>query len=225
MKIRIYNDVLNPEFWNADNTLKPEIRNVLHKIAIDFYTDTELTAPIQDIIMLGSSANYNWSQFSDIDVHIVINFTSINSDVDLVTKMVDSLKSNYNKEHSIKIKNHAVELYIQDVNKPNRSSGVFSLVSNQWVRLPRKEKVALNPQEIQHKYTECVRLINSAVLSQNVEELKNVLTRIYDMREVGLNQNGELSTENLVFKILRAKNHLDKLKKAIVHIYDKQVSI
>ena len=225
MKVRIYNDVLNPEFWNTDNTLNPEIRNVLYKVAKDFYTDTELTAPIRDIIMLGSSANYNWSQFSDVDVHIVINFTDINTDIELVTKMVDALKSNYNKEHSIKIKNHAVELYIQDVSKFNRSSGVYSLVTNKWVRLPKKEQVTLNPHEIQQKYSECVRMINSAVLSQNVEELKKVLTRIYDMREVGLNQNGELSTENLVFKILRAKNHLNKLKQAIVQIYDKQVSI
>ena len=51
MKIRIYNNTLNPAFWNSDNTLKPEIREALLKIAQDFYEDTELTAPIEDIYM------------------------------------------------------------------------------------------------------------------------------------------------------------------------------
>jgi predicted nucleotidyltransferase len=77
MKIRIYNNTLNPDLWNPDNTLKPEIRENLMKIAQDFYTDTKLTAPIEDIIMLGSSANYNWSPTSDIDLHVVIDLKKI----------------------------------------------------------------------------------------------------------------------------------------------------
>ena len=83
MKFRIYNNTLNPDLWQDSNTLKPEVRESLLKTAQDFYKDTELTAPIEDIYMLGSSANYNWSPTSDIDLHVVIDFKKINRDVDL----------------------------------------------------------------------------------------------------------------------------------------------
>ena len=72
--VKIYNNTLNPDLWNSDNTLKPEVRDSLLKIAEDFYAETELEAPIQEIMMLGSSANYNWSKYSDVDIHILVDF-------------------------------------------------------------------------------------------------------------------------------------------------------
>lgn len=67
MKARIYNDTLNPNIWNADKSIKPEIRDALLKIAQDFYIESELPAPIEDVYILGSAANYNWGPSSDVD--------------------------------------------------------------------------------------------------------------------------------------------------------------
>ena len=114
MKARIYNDTLNPNIWNPDNTIKPEVRDALLKVAQDFYAESELTAPIQDIYMLGSAANYNWGPSSDIDVHVLIDFNKLSMERDLVKKMVDSIKANWNKNHNIQVKAHRVELYIQN---------------------------------------------------------------------------------------------------------------
>ena len=138
MKARIYNDTLNPNIWNADKSIKPEIRDALLKIAQDFYIESELPAPIEDVYILGSAANYNWGPSSDVDLHVLIDFTKISPDHDLVKKMVDSIKANWNKNHNVTIKGHRVELYIQDIKETNRALGVYSVLNNKWIKVPQK---------------------------------------------------------------------------------------
>jgi predicted nucleotidyltransferase len=225
MKIRIYNNTLNPDFWQDSNTLKPEIREALLKIAQDFYTDTELTAPIEDIYMLGSSANYNWSPTSDIDLHVLVDFKKINSDVDLTKQLVDALKSNWNKNHNVTIKGRRVEVYIQDFNEKNRSTGVYSVLNNKWVLMPQKIRVVLDNKLIQQKYTNMVLQIKEAIKEENLDKLKNVLKMLYNMREAGLSKTGEYSVENIVFKTLRSRGFIDQLKNTVNKLYDSQVSI
>lgn len=225
MKIRIYNNTLNPDLWQDSNTLKPEIREALLKIAQDFYTDTELTAPIEDIYMLGSSANYNWSPTSDIDLHVLIDFKKINNDVDLTKQLVDALKANWNKNHNVTIKGRRVEVYIQDVNEKNRSTGVYSVLNNKWVLMPQKIRVVLDNKLIQQKYTNMVLQIKAAIQEQNLDKLKNVLKMLYNMREAGLSKTGEYSAENIVFKTLRSRGFIDQLKNTVNKLYDSQVSV
>ena len=132
MKVRIYNNTLNPALWDTLK-LKPDVAESLKSIGQLFYKDTELTAPIKDILLVGSSANHNWSDFSDIDVHIVIDFKDVSEDVEMVEKMVNAIKAKWNADHDIHIKGFNVEVYIQDVSKKNRSTGVYSLLNNKWI--------------------------------------------------------------------------------------------
>jgi predicted nucleotidyltransferase len=224
-KIIIHNDILNPALWNADETLKPDVRQTLLKIAQDFYTDTELKAPVKDIQILGSNTNYNWTQNSDIDLHILIDFRQINNDVELVKTMVDLLKTNWNKDHDINIKDYPIEIYIQDINAVNRSVGIFSILRNVWVRKPSKQTVIFNKEAIQQLYTNIVTQIKKAIKENNLEKLKSVLKLVYDIREFGLSKSGDYSTENIVFKILRTRGHLDNLKNAINSVYDQNNSL
>lgn len=224
MKVKIYNNTLNPALWDG-LALKPDVAESLKSIGQTFYKDTELTAPIKDILMVGSSANYNWSDSSDIDVHIVINFSDISDNVEMVDKMVNAIKAKWNDDHDIHIKGFNVEVYIQDISKKNRSTGVYSLLNNKWISNPKKEEFEIDKEQIQQKYNDMVFKIKTALKTKNIDKLKKVLNDLYDMREVGLNKAGELSTENLVFKILRSRGHLDKLKKDINQIFDKKVSL
>lgn len=225
MKARIYNDTLNPNIWNPDNTIKPEVRDALLKVAQDFYAESELTAPIQDIYMLGSAANYNWGPSSDIDVHVLIDFNKLSMERDLVKKMVDSIKANWNKNHNIQVKAHRVELYIQDITESNRAMGIYSILNNRWVKFPQKLTLNLDKNVIQKKYTDMVLQIKNAIKSNNLEDLKRVLKSVYDMRESGLSKGGEFSSENIVFKLLRTRNHLDNLKNAVNKVYDAKLSL
>jgi hypothetical protein len=224
MKVRIYNDILNPAIWD-NNKLNPEIKEKLLQIGKDFYADTETDAPLKDVLFVGSLANYNWSDTSDFDVHVVIDFKDVDGNVELVEKLVNALKSKWNDEHDIHLKGHNVEVYIQDVTKENRSTGVYSLMQDKWLSEPKKENIQIDKEKIQEKYNDTVRKINSAIKAQDINKLKAIVKDVYDMRQAGLDKSGELSTENLVFKILRNRNYIEKLKQEIINLYDKKQSL
>ena len=224
MKVRIYNDILNPAIWD-NNKLNPEIKEKLLQIGKDFYADTETDAPLKDILFVGSLANYNWSDTSDFDVHVVIDFKDVDGNVELVEKLVNALKSKWNDEHDIHLKGHNVEVYIQDITKENRSTGVYSLMQDKWLSEPQKENIQIDKEKIQEKYNDTVRKINSAIKAQDINKLKAIVKDVYDMRQAGLDKSGELSTENLVFKILRNRNYIEKLKQEIINLYDKKQSL
>ena len=224
MKVRIYNDILNPAIWD-NNKLNPEIKEKLLQIGKDFYADTETDAPLKDILFVGSLANYNWSDTSDFDVHVVIDFKDVDGNVELVEKLVNALKSKWNDEHDIHLKGHNVDVYIQDVTKENRSTGVYSLMQDKWLSEPQKENIQIDKEKIQEKYNDTVRKINSAIKAQDINKLKTIVKDVYDMRQAGLDKSGELSTENLVFKILRNRNYIEKLKQEIINLYDKKQSL
>lgn len=226
MITRIYNETLNPALWDLNsNTLKPEVREKLLQIAQEFYAETDLKAPIEDIYVLGSAANYNWNSVSDIDLHVVVQMKLINADITIAKQLADQFKINWNQNHNVTIKTHRVELYIQDVNHPTRALAIYSVLNNKWVKTPQKLNLNLDKQAIQNKYTDMFNQIKAAIQSNNLDRLKRVLKALYDMRESGLSKGGEFSTENIVFKLLRTRNHVDNLKKAVNKVYDAQNSL
>lgn len=225
MKVRIYNKNLNPEFWSENNALKPEIKTVLLKIAKTFINDTKLDVGIKDVYFLGSSANYNWTDISDLDLHILIDFSALKMSEEHAKMLTKTLAKNWNEENDVSIKNHDVEVYIQNVSEENRSTGVYSLIKNDWVKPATPLKIVLDKPLIQQKYTTWVQKIDKAIQSQNVVVLKKVLEDLVNMREIGLTAQGEFSTENLVFKILRQSGNIGKLKDSIQKNKNKNLSM
>ena len=70
-------DSLNPKIWDdvdGQYTMKPEIREKLLEIAEEFVSFLGIDIFVQDVTMTGSLANYNWSEFSDVDLHIMYDF-------------------------------------------------------------------------------------------------------------------------------------------------------
>lgn len=222
-KHRLYNSILNPNLFKNE-TLDTEALQSLLKIANTFYKDSELTAPILDITMIGSSAGYNWTPTSDIDLHIMIDFSQIDENQDLVKNYVDSLKKIWNETHNIYYKNHPVELYIQDKSEENKSQTVYSILKNKWIKKPKYEIPSIDKDAIRKKYKEFAYYIETAIQEQNLEKIKQLLKRIYDMRQTGLYTGGEYSTENLVFKLLRSTGYLEKIRNNITTLTDKSLS-
>ena len=144
-------DELNPKVWDKFE-MNDEVREDLLRIAEDFYTSTTLEADVKDIILTGSLSNYNWSEkYSDYDLHILIDFTKVSEDVELVKKYVDAAKNNFNKEHDIHIKGYEVEVYIQDISEEHKASGMFSLLNNKWIVKPKKIDFEPDEEQIKEK--------------------------------------------------------------------------
>lgn len=206
--------------------LDKESRTHLIQIAKDFYEKTKFKAPVKDIYLMGSAANYNWTPDSDLDVHIVIDFNQLQMPQDTAEKVIKNASSNWNEEHDIVIKGHKVEMNIQPVSdqKPH-VTGIYSLVKNQWIRVPQLQYLNVNRISIVSKYNKLKGFIEHAIQMGERDHMKSVKEYVDAFRQYGLDTKGELSTENIVFKILRSRGILKKLKNAITDTYDAQMSL
>lgn len=222
---RIYNTILNPQIWATEDAIKPEILDSLTAIAKTFYKDADLTVPLEDVYFLGSSAGYNWTPTSDIDLHLMIDFSKIDKNKELVKKYVDGLKSKWNDSHHIKVGSNPVELYIQDVDEVNKSQAVYSILKNQWIKKPKKENPQIDKDGVKRKYRDLVDRINDAIQQQDLDKLKRLIKRIYEIRQSGLDSTGEYSVENLTFKLLRSTGYINRIRDAITNLTDKELSI
>lgn len=231
--IRIYNKTLEPNLWDEKQNLQPEIRLDLLKIAKDFYKSTDFKTEIIDILLLGSSINYNWTPESDIDVHIIIDVKKEGLDSEHYRKFLDSLGSKWNQEHDVSIKGHKVEVYLQDITEKNstiekarKHASMFSLLNNKWLISPKYEKITLDKDTIKKEFYKIKDKIDVIIKDRNIDGLKDLMKSIRDYRNKGLEgEEGEFSTENIVFKSLRHTGMLEKLKTSINSIYDRMVSI
>jgi predicted nucleotidyltransferase len=225
LKVTIYNKDLNPELWTADKILRPEVRSALLKIGKQFFKDTELKVHIRDILFLGSSANYNWTPTSDVDLHLLIDFNDLKMAPDAAKEYTKLISKKWNEEQNIDIRGHNVEVYIQDVQEENKSTGIYSLITNKWIREALPQEIILDRNLIQEKYTMWVQKLNNAISSKNLLQLKTVMKDLVKMRETGLVATGEFSVENLVFKILRQRGIIGKLKDATKLLRSTSLSI
>jgi predicted nucleotidyltransferase len=216
---------LNPQIWATEDAIKPEILDSLTAIAKTFYKDADLTVPLEDVYFLGSSAGYNWTPTSDIDLHLMIDFSKIDKNKELVKKYVDGLKSKWNDSHHIKVGSNPVELYIQDVDEVNKSQAVYSILKNQWIKKPKKENPQIDKDGVKRKYRDLVDRINDAIQQQDLDKLKRLIKRIYEIRQSGLDSTGEYSVENLTFKLLRSTGYINRIRDAITNLTDKELSI
>jgi predicted nucleotidyltransferase len=143
-----YNDQLDPDFW-SDGEFNPRIKDKLLEISKEFYDKLKLDIPIEDVQLTGSLANYTYTDYSDLDVHILIDFSKINENVELVKKALDGVRFIWNLRHQISIKGHEVEIYLQDANEPHDASGLYSLMYDKWLRKP-----VYNPPEVDERSVE-----------------------------------------------------------------------
>lgn len=225
-KFRIYNETLCPDLWDEYFHFDPESRINLIRIAHDFYEKAKLPAQISDLYLMGSIANYNWNPGSDIDIHIMIDYTKLNIPLDTVNNVLRTISGNWNAEHNIIMKNHKVEMNFQNIaEKKPHVTGIYSLVQDKWIRTPQKQNVQLDKSVIQSMYQGMVKYINDTIQSGNQDQMKAVKEYIDSFRQYGLDNVGEMSYENVVFKILRSKGLIKKLKGYLTVIYDKEMSV
>jgi len=113
--------------------LKPEVRKALLKFA-DTWADYASIPKnlIQDVIMVGGNVNYNYTDKSDIDVHLIIDRNKLGQRR-LVDDYLQSKKVLWTLTHNVKVYGYSLEPYAQDpVTSYPKGQGVFSLKDNKW---------------------------------------------------------------------------------------------
>ena len=211
------NDTLNPKIWNSDMTIKEDVSEKLFQIIDEYVEDSEIFE-IDDIIdaeILGSNANYNYTDKSDIDLHLVVNMSDISDNTEIVQIASNLERSQFNKHYNIEIRNLEVELYVEDVKSGAMSNGIYSLFQNKWVKEPKKEIIPDYSNDAEYKDLLSTWINDANDILYNDKDSKSVklfIDKLYNFRRISLMSDGEFAKGNLVFKELRNSGILDKLK-------------
>jgi hypothetical protein len=225
-------ETLEPSIWPRGE-LDPDIARRLKDIVDGFIENLGIDMNIEDIRFTGSLANYNWSNYSDIDLHIVIDFTKFKSPSDIVKGFFDAKRALWNEMHDIKIHGYEVEIYVEDLNEAHVSSGVYSIPDNSWLAEPVQHEEEIDVATARKKSDGIITRVNlidrymqgkdhKRVL-KSIDSLKNKIRR---MRLAGLKSpRSEYSPENIAFKILRRDGILKKINKMKQRAYDKEMSL
>jgi hypothetical protein len=211
---------LNPKIWEQDQ-LKPEVRAKLIEIAQAFEEFIGIDIDVAEYTITGSNANYTWTEYSDLDLHLIVPGTPTESERELYS----AKKALWSEQHDITIKGLPVECYVQGQEEPHHSTGVYSLSSEQWLVEPKKVKPTVDDAAVEAKKDGVMREIELALLSKDLTKMQTVKDRITKMRKAGLARAGEWSVENLVFKILRNLGLIDQLTDKIRELEDQQLSL
>lgn len=233
-------DQLAP-IWNEEGELNPRIRLKLLDIADDFWEFVNLKwVKPNGIILTGSICNFNWSQYSDIDLHLIVDFDEIDEKTEFVRDYLDAKKNEWNNEHSgLQIMGYQVELYVQNLGEMPESNGIYDLEENDWIKEPNPDdikSIGLNKFSIKDKAAKIMTIIDDMYNALNATDDSHKIETIGDdaqylwkkvkaMRKASLESNGESGAGNIVYKILRRTQYLDKLFRLFSVVYDRNNSI
>ena len=223
---------LSEDFWENEK-LKPEIADSLYAIAKEFFQTLQLDPSVllKDVTLTGSLATFNWSDMSDADVHLILDFTQFD-DVDLMQDYFRQKVRNWNSIHKIMAKGHEVEIYVQDSNEPHYADGVYSISEDQWLKTPKRYRGDIDYESVKKKAADLMNQIDDVYeyyaerdYKMAHEAAEGLMDRIKKYRRIGLATDGTNSIENLAFKVLRRNGYIKKLSSLKILSYDKMMSI
>ena len=195
-------DTLSNQIFEGDKgkfVMRDDIKTALLKIGDDFIESLGVEFFIHDIVLTGSLANYNWSNFSDVDLHIVIK----GYDVELYVQDV-------NEEHvSSGVYSILHNKWIIEPEQKNPN------IDDRMI-LQKGEEYMKKIDNIIEKGKKGVDVLN---------DIENIRSKIKSFRQSGLDSGGEYSYENLTFKLLRRNGYIGKLLKLKITLTDKKLSV
>lgn len=231
-------DNLHPKLWVNDK-LNSRVRLRLLDIADDFIDTLQVDwVKPKDVTFTGSLANYNWSKYSDIDLHIILDYDKVYKKKKFVEDYFNAKKELWINMHpSLKIYGYPVEIYVEDSKGKTNSSGIYSLYKNEWVKKPVDfQDAELNEDYIKEYAAKIMTQIDNIIkkqkktndehkIEQYDKQLKKIYTHIKNLRKESLSKKGEMGSGNIIFKILRRTNYIDKIWDLINKSYDKIYSL
>lgn len=233
-------DTLNPGLWKTEDKMQPKVRKALLVIAKDFVENLAIDwIKPEDVVVTGSAANYNWDiNYSDIDLHIIIDTKKVSNKKDFVEKYFKDAKNEWNNRHELHIASFPVELYVQDKKEPHKAGGVYSILTDRWLTKPDKAKLnngKFNKKEVQNIASDLMNKIDDVEerlkkykADNDIQSIKKLYTEacglfddIKNERKKGTTKkNFEMSAENLAFKVLRRTKYIEKISNIKTTCYD-----
>lgn len=221
------NSQLNQKIFDG-MSMKFDVRETILSI-VGVFIDTvcknsEICLTPLDVVLVGSNAAYNYSETSDLDVHIILNYDMIDGDPDeLIQSYFNAEKTNFNDKYSFTVKGIDVELYVEDVNTSSVTNGIYSVLNDEWIKKPAP--TSINFLVDQSKLDELIFEINEVFSGESASAIEDMINRLYLMRKYSLSIDGETGQGNLLFKEIRGLGLLDQLKDRLYELKSKYLSL
>ena len=217
-------ETLNPKLWSSDNKLLDDVKVKIVEIIEQFISTCDIPINMVDAHLVGSNASYNYTQYSDLDVHIISNFDLVDAPKEVLQVLYNALKAKFNADYDISIRGIDVEIYVEDIRSTAISNAVYSLYEDRWIRFPKK--LTDVPQvEIEPEFSEWKEKFQTAINSGNSDSIVNVINDIYILRKNSLDSEGEYGKGNQIFKEIRNCGLLDSAKDAYKTFKSKELTI
>jgi predicted nucleotidyltransferase len=212
-----YHKTLNPKVWGGKDgkTLKPEVRQKCLEIAKEFEKFCETPLNVDEIVLIGSNANYNWNPTSDLDIHILCDIKALSNCKELTKEFFDVKNKKFKEQYDIRIYGLTIEVTVQDEKAGFESDGVYSLTKGKWLHEPKYSPPQYDKDEAKSISNEWKDKILSAIKKPNAthKSLQKIKDELKNLRQSGLNRKGEFDEKNIAFKDLRRTGVVEKLKK------------
>lgn len=232
--IRVYGltvkDDLNQDLFDG-SFLRVNVKKALLRIAEEFHKYIGVETKYEDVVIVGSSINYHWGASSDIDLHLVYDFSKFKcpDDYDFIREFLLSKKKTFNDRHDIKIFNQQVEVYCEDINDETKSSAIYSLVNNVWIRKPSKQTITTKKDKVRKLVFNFKNKIdylekNDYLPEELFSEANKIKEDLMRLRKMGLSDGGEYNFRNITYKTLRDMGYIEKLFDLIYSSYDEKLS-
>lgn len=222
------NDKLNPKLWDKNDKLDPEVWRALDRIGKEWAQFAKIPkSAIKDVTITGGNANYNYTKYSDIDLHLIVDKSAIDCP-SVLDEYLQAKKQLWALTHDVTVKGQPVELYAQDYKDSwKEGQGIYSMKQQKWLQKPTPYKIDRNHPEVIRKTKELMYQIDSLIgaNSNDMQAFKNIKGRLKGMRSAAIEKGGEYAPENLVFKELRNRGYLDKMNKYLRDLEDQDLSL
>jgi hypothetical protein len=230
MKLKIqYHDTLNPKLWSEKGVLDKDVRDKLMRFADTWKEFANIPdRAVKDVIMTGGNANYNYTDISDIDVHLIVDKDKIAKGNELLDDYLQDKKMLWTMAHDIKIKGYPLEPYAQDYKAGYPvNQGAYSLKNNKWVQKPKHiDDRIVDDKLLKQKVKFYGKMIDDMIKNRmSTDAFSKFKQKLRDMRGAGIQKGGEFSFENLLFKELRNRGYLDKMNKYEKSQQDKALTL
>jgi hypothetical protein len=213
---------LNPNIWEGDH-LRKDVQVALLKIAKEYYKFLDIDVTLMDLIVTGSQANYNYTKYSDLDLHLIVPYDSVQCDM-AVDELFKTKRDLWRSQRNISVKGVPVELYAEDINEPV-TGATYSVVKNEWLKKPTPIDATYDINEVKRLVELWERIIDKAIATENLDVSRSVKDLLKTFRQAGLNKGGEMHPANLAFKSLRNDGYVGKLIDSIRSLTDRALSI
>ena len=148
-------DELNSKLWDLETKeLRPEVKETINNIAneyVDLLNENDIKIKLLDTLLGGSNASYNYTENSDLDLHLIADTSVVDCPKEILSKLYDAYKSIFNDKYNINIRKINVEVYVEPDKTQAESNGIYSLKDG-WLNEPSQKEIPIISVEDEEKF-------------------------------------------------------------------------